>query len=272
MTLFFIRNSDTANDCRLVLTALFFSGLSIILANGCGKQESKPPSTSIQTDTNSQFGAAQNDPQGYDGLAWGSPPATHVVQLDPGGDLQPILNKVFGAPGTTEQIGRYRGDPRGDLFFEAYEAGTPKFDYAFDHSKGTSYLYYQGQFALVITTLHDYDRAESELNRKYSVGREITADSWGDGSNEVALVGSRVHGILVGRVYRRGETNTRIYLLQQIIDGFKRDIFLIYIPEAYFRAIHDEWWENFRHTEQQGLKAWETHYDQMRQADLRKIQ
>lgn len=270
-----IRNSDTASHCaRLLRMALFFSGLGItVLANSCGKQESKP-SSSIPAGTKVQFGAAQNDPEGYDGLAWGSAPPNHNVhQLDSAGDLQPVLNKVFGAPGTAEQIGRYRGDPRGDLVFEAYEVGAPKFDYVFDHSKGTSYLYYRSQLALVITTLHDYDRAESELNRKYPAGREITADSWGDASNEaVALAGSRVQGIFVGKVYRRGATNTRIYLLQQIINGFKRDVFLVYIPDTYFSAIRDEWWENFQHTEQQGAKAREMHLEQMQQADQRKIQ
>jgi len=256
-------------------TALFFLGMSIaVLANGCGKQESQPSSSSIQTDLNFQSEAAQNDPAGYDGLAWGRAPASHLVrQLDATSDLQPVLNKVFGAPGKTEQIGRFHGDPRGDLLFEAYEVGAPKLDLIFDHSKGTSYLYYRGQLALVITTLHDYDRAESELNRKNSVGREIAADSWGDGSNEaVALAGSRLQGIFIGRVYRRSATNTRIYLLQQIIDGFKRDVFLIYIPDAYFSAIHNEWWENFRRAEQQADQEREAHHQQIRESDQQKIQ
>ena len=252
--------------------ALFFWCLSLsALANSCAKQESKPPSSPAQKDIN--FRAEQNDPEGYDGLAWGSAPPSHAQQLDAPGDLQSVLNKVFGAPGKAEQIGRYRGDPRGELHFEAYEVGTPELDYTLDHSKGTYYLYYRGHFALAVTTLHDYDRAESELNRKYPVRREITADSWGDASNEtVALASSRVQGIFTGKVYRRGATNTRIYLLQQIIDGFNRDVFLIYIPDAYFFAIHDEWWENFHNTQQQAIQQRETHHERMRQADLRKIQ
>ena len=278
-----IRNFDTANHCaRLVRTVLFFSGLSITaLASGCGKQESQPPSSSIQTGSNLQREAAQNDPQGYDGLAWGSAPANHAVrQFDDAGELQtvlqPVLNKVFGAPGKkAKRIRQYRYHylRRGDLVFEAYEVGAPKFDYVFDDSKSTAYLYYRGELALVVMTLHDYDQAKTELDRKYSAGRETAADSWGDASNpDVALAASPVHGIFIGKVYRRGVTNTRIYLLQQIIDGFKRDVFLVYIPEAYFSAIHDEWWENFQHAEQQGAAERETHMERLREADQRKIQ
>jgi hypothetical protein len=111
------------------------------------------------------------------------------------------------------------------------------------------------------------------MGRKYSVEGKIAAESWGNDSNDaLASPASRNGFIYTGQVYRRGDTNTRIYLLQEIINGFRNDIFLVYVPNTYFSAIHDEWWANFQSAQQEKAEKQEMQREQLRQADQKKIQ
>jgi len=223
-----------------------------------------------------RFGTEQNDPEGYNGLAWGSSQSADSVgqRIDPVDNLQRILNKVIGAPGQAKRYGQYVGDPNGELLFVGYGVGRPKFEYSLDKQADTYLIYFEGRLALIVTRLKgDYAQVESDLERKYSPGREIAADSWGDGSNEaVASHGSRVDGIFIGKLFKRGETNTRIYLLQEVVNGFKSDLYLVYIPNTYFSAIHDEWWANYQKAQQEEAQGRQKQQDQVRQADEKKIQ
>jgi hypothetical protein len=223
-----------------------------------------------------QFGTAQNDSEGYDGLTWGSSASTNSAAkpVDRRADLERILDKVVGAPGKAERFGQYRGDPNGELLFEVYEAGTPTVEYRFNEQTETYYVYFKDQLASIITRLKgDYVQVKADLDRKYSTGREVEADSWGDGSNEaVASHGSRVEGIFLGKVYRRGSSNTRIYVLEEVVNGFKSDVYLVYIPNAYFSAIRDEWWANYERAQQEEADRRKKQQEQVHQADQQKIQ
>jgi hypothetical protein len=80
-----------------------------------------------------EFGAEQNDPDGYDGIPWSSEPAASVGQHSEGAfGTSPLLNKIVSAPGQAQRLGEYRGDPNGELFFlvdKGTYTGTPKLDH-----------------------------------------------------------------------------------------------------------------------------------------------
>jgi hypothetical protein len=111
-------------------------------------------------------------------------------------------------------------NPTGGLFFHAYEAGAPGFDYFVNQQKSVYYAYYQGKFTCAFARVEgDYRQIESALDGKYSMQRELAVDAWGDGTNDaVASPVSRVDGVFTGKLYKRGNTNTRIYLLQEIVN------------------------------------------------------
>jgi hypothetical protein len=183
-----------------------------------------------------QFGLEQNDSDGYDGLAWGSPAATNVEgKQEEGHRLGRDLEKIIGAPGHADRYGQYVGDPNGELLYYVDAGSGPTFDYVFNEQKETHYAYYKGGLAYTAAKLKgDYRQVASELEKKYPIQGDIDADTWGNGSNDALNShGSHVDGVYVGKLYRRGNTNTRIYLLQSIVNGFHDDVTLVYIPNAY---------------------------------------
>jgi hypothetical protein len=223
----------------------------------------------------SQFEAEQNDPEGYDGLAWGSPPSANPEAKQAEGH-QPgrNLEKIVGAPGHADRYGQYVGDPNGELLYYVDGDSSPTFDYMFNEQKETYYAYYKGKLVYTVAKLNgDYRQVESELDKKYSVQGEIHADTWGNGSNDALNShGSRVDGVYVGKLYRRGNTNTRIYLLQGVVNGFHDDLVLLYIPNAYLVQIHDEWWDRFQAKEQSAREQKEKQAEQIRLQDAKKVQ
>lgn len=222
-----------------------------------------------------QFALEQNDSDGYDGLAWGSVPsanaeAKQVEGHQPGRNLQ----KIVGAPGHANRYGDYVGDPKGELLYYVDSESSPTFEYMFKEEKETYYAYYKGKLAYTVAKLNsDYRQVESELDKKYSVQGEIHADTWGNGSNDALNShGSHVDGVYVGKLYRRGNTNTRIYLLQGVMNGFDDDLILLYIPNAYLVQIHDEWWDRFQAKEQSASEQREKQTEQIWLQDAKKIQ
>jgi hypothetical protein len=223
----------------------------------------------------SQFGLEQNDAEGYDGLAWGSAPsanagAKQAEARQPGRNLQ----KIVGAPGHADRYGQYVGDPNGELLYYVDEKSSPTFDYLVNEQTGTVYAYYDGKLAYTVAKLSgDYRDVEAALDKKFSVEGEIRADTWGNGSNDALNShGSHVDGVFVGRVYRRGDTNTRIYLLQEVVNGFSDELVLLYIPNAYLMQIHDEWWNRFQAKEQSVREKEEREAEQKKAKDRSKIQ
>ena len=238
-----------------------------------------------------QFGAEQNDLEGYDGIAWGSEPSANLTgkQIDEArdsfgdaydvsyfhGGSSSVLYKIVGAPGSAGHFSEHpASDPTGGLFFHAYEAGAPGFDYFVNQQKSVYYAYYQGKFVCAFARVEgDYRQIESTLEGKYSMQRELAVDAWGDGTNDaVASPVSRVDGVFTGKLYKRGNTNTRIYLLQEIVNGFPNHVWLVYIPNAYLAAIHDEWWAKFERAQREEIEKKENQNEQVRQADQQKIQ
>src|SRR5271163_165522 len=131
-----------------------------------------------------QFGAEQNDSEGYDGIAWGSAPSANLTgkQIneirDSFGDAydlryfhggsSSVLYKIVGAPGHAEHFSEHpASDPTGGLFFHAYEVGAPEFNYFVNQQKSVYYAYYQGKFACVFARVEgDYRQIESTLDGK----------------------------------------------------------------------------------------------------------
>jgi len=241
------------------------------------QQQAQPTSNmqDAQAAVPSQFGLEQNDTEGYDGLAWGSAPSanansTQEERHQPGRNLA----KIVGAPGHADRYGEYVGDPKGELLYYVDSNSSPALDYFVDERTETIYAYYGGKLAYTVAKLKgDYRRAETELDKKYSVLGEIRADTWGNGSNDALNShGSHVDGVFVGRLYRRGNTNTRIYLLQEVVNGFPDEVVLLYIPSTYLMQIHDEWWNRFRAKEKTAREQQAKQAEQIRLQDAKKIQ
>jgi len=221
------------------------------------------------------FGLEQNDSEGYDGLGWGSAPSSNENSKQAEGhNDRRNLAKIVGAPGYARRYGEYVGDPKGELLFLVNAASSPTFDYLVNENTKTIYAYYGGKLAYTVAKLDgDYRQVEAELDRKYSVQSEIRADTWGNGSNDALNShGSRVDGVFVGKLYRRGSTNTRVYLLQEVVNGFPDGLVLLYIPNSYLVQIHDEWWNRFRAMVQSERKKEQREAEQIRIKDQQKIQ
>jgi hypothetical protein len=213
------------------------------------------------------FGEEQNDTDGYGGLAWGSPRITSPVaeheRFSNCNDWT-LLKKIVGAPGTAEfnQYGE---------FFDPYAlpAGLDAFT---DSKTNTCYVYFEEKLVFVSTNMQgDYAQVASGLAAKYPVVREIEANSWGDSLNE-AVTADDVNGRFTGKLFRRGNTNTRIYLLQQGFPSKTCGACLIYFPNVYFTAIHDRWWANYRDAQQAELEKQQKTQQAIRQADRQRIQ
>jgi hypothetical protein len=60
--------------------------------------------------------------------------------------------------------------------------------------------------------------------------------------------------------------------LQEIINGVKDDLYLVYIPNACFATIHNEWWASYQRSQQEETEKKEGQREQVRKADQQKIQ
>jgi hypothetical protein len=188
------------------------------------------------------FGAEQNDSAGFDGIPWGTPASDERFHHEGSYDAdsyKTYLGKVVGPPVDWPDDDNVR-------LYEAASSRIASWQPTLPHGIGmnmkdgvTCYGFYDDKFAFAFQFVGDVGDSDAEAKAlaatrsKYPVLKTVAAESWGDPPNQTLspyLV--RFTGDHSGYLFRRGETNTRIYL-------FRHD--LMYIPQFYLSAVRERW-------------------------------
>jgi hypothetical protein len=223
------------------------------------------------------FGIEQNDAEGYGGIAWGSEPDTSQPERWQYGGRE-VLDKVIGPPGEVNDIG---ADGQPELVFFSSRDTAPKMASYHPQDGGPYYGYYHGKLAWASTQVEgDLQQVQADIEHKYSTGLDVSATAWGDATNQQGVAVEYVYAgklqkeqAYIGKLYKRGNTNTRIYLIQYLMhDQPMGKVYLLYIPNAYLTAIRDEWWATFRQAQQTARQQREDAAAKVRQSDQQKIQ
>jgi hypothetical protein len=230
-----------------------------------------------QQPSSATFGESQNDSEGYDGRSWGSGSSGALsekgsTELDPSNDDErsvgdgwavSLLAKVIGPPGDI------RGDAPNSVFVPSEEA-SPQIRVYPSKDQRVEYGFYNGHLAFVTADVEGaFEAADQEIESKYSSGTQVSKDSSGDGKAPGIWEGYN----FAGKLYKRGDTNTRIYLLQlQQEDGAPGRGWLLYIPNAYLLAIRNDWWAKFNEVGQEAARKRSVEEAAEREKDKRSIQ
>jgi hypothetical protein len=220
--------------------------------------------TAVEAPSRSVFapGADQDDLEGYDGQQWGS---TNTEDHHPDGEQSspdPILEKIIGPPGQIENAS-FLPDTETAPKIQTFQK-TPGSD-------DTSYGFYKGQFAWVSVRMNgDYSDVKNVLDQKYQVTGNISRDFFGDAQPSPAVWDGYN---FTGTVYRRGKTNTRIYLLMSSDqDGNQNGLWVIYIPTSYVSQMRQAWWSTYEQAQLAKDDVQKEAADNTRKVDQEKIQ
>ena len=242
--------------CVLILAAI---GMSVheSPSNGAGTAPAQQTADAAPQTDAFGFGADQNDATGYDGNKWGTPVSTFLGQK---ADLSELSNIVTGQNGhIPDDFGTILNVPMRSTesayfknaydwpvvpkkFWEILTDSTHRF---FDNSELTcgncpDYVFYDNELAMVIVPLRNANYAPvlQDLAKKYQQVGSV-AERWNRATDD--RMGSGVNIAL----FRGGNSNTRIYLIQNLDDHGNPDteyfgLFAIYVPTYYLWAIqHD---------------------------------
>ena len=190
----------------------------------------------------SQFWSAQNDQQGYADIKWG----TKVTNVDPNATAEPEW-RFSNDLQENEVVASALGVPTRDTTVVGVVLST-SINFSLVPSKfklvdkgDVKLIFYADEFAMAFSKLdaHNYDAIASELASKF---REMGSSSaeWGGGA---ASDGDNTR--LNIRLFKRGETNTRIYLLKRTdhMGGAGMNIssvYMLYVPNYYFNNIQQD--------------------------------
>jgi ketosteroid isomerase-like protein len=182
-------------------------------------------------DVNSEqtFAAEQNDTEGYEGRQWGSEPVGDVNKSLENEQME-LLGFAFNVPVQKEIVGDSNLGERLDT------QSLPPF--TSEASDTLTYIYQDNALCAVLVhaDAHNYDnvRAAFEGNGYSHISessveyRRLGDESDGDST--------RIEAIL----YKRGSTNTRVYLMKYINHSPVFDdwgAYILYMPTYYYNAI-----------------------------------
>jgi hypothetical protein len=210
------------------------------------------------------FGVQQNDLEGYDRFKWGSSgkESDQLVAVSDSEDgVDPILEKIIGPPGE-EEDSRFLPDMRSAPIVHVFHRPD---------GNDIQYGFYKDQLAWVSVRMQGaYSVVEKELNLKYPQSVPYSAQSMGDGGGTSDLW----EGVnFNGRVYRRGNSNTRIYLMMMADqDGNQRGLWMTYIPTFYIQEMRQAWWDAHKELEQERAAQADREANAVQNADGAKIQ
>ena len=135
----------------------------------------------------------------------------------------------------------------------------------------TQFGFYSGQLSWVSVRMQGaYADVERMLDAKYSESEDVSREFFGDGQSSPAMwEGFNFNG----KLYRRGKTNTRIYLLSMADqDGNQMGLWMLYIPTSYVQQIRQSWWDAYQHAQQAKADKENERGNESREADREKIQ
>jgi hypothetical protein len=210
------------------------------------------------------LGSDQNDHDGYDGRQWGSTSTDGLHGVETQWD--PTVEKVIGPPGevvnesflpdtdtapTVQVLHRDSGDQQED--------------------NDTEFGFYNNQLAWVSVKMNGtYADVKRMLDGKYSESEDVTPGYFGEGDLSPAMwEGFNFNG----KLYRRGKTNTRIYLLGMADqDGNQQGLWMLYIPTAYVIEMRQAWWGAYQHEQRAKADKDKEREDEVRKVDQDKVQ
>lgn len=240
----------------------------------------------------SDFGMEQNDTEGYNKIPWGtaladfdkiqksaattisannSPFVSNVSatssSYEPSmtnsfvGEEPRMFAKAFGVPSDGRQLmGIDISNPNWSLVPNKFQA-VKKDD--------VEYEFYNGKFVMAFSHLdaHNYEAIRSNIASKYSV-IDTVSDGWAMQQLEENPDKMEVQG----EVFKRGNTNTRIFLIRMIehtgIGMDSTSLYLAYIPNSYFQAIRSDIARNASNAQAEARAK----QAQKQQPDMQKIQ
>jgi hypothetical protein len=192
-----------------------------------------------------RFWSAQNDEQGYADVKWG----TAITDLDP--NATGNLASCFFSNGGDRQENEVVAAALGTSTRDTVVAGTvlsTSMDFSVVPTKCKSItkgdvalVFYYDRFAMAFTHLnaHNYDAIASEMMSKFPEVGSRTA-TWGGGAMSDGDSTS-----LSIRVFKRGDTNTRIFLLKRsdhlgCCGTDISSVYLLYVPNFYYEKIQED--------------------------------
>lgn len=217
-----------------------------------------------------RFWNAQNDQQGYADVKWG----TAITDVDPTatGDLggcfstndreqNEVLAVTFGASTRDRVVAGAVLSNHVDFSAIPAKCKTVK--------KGdVTLIFYYDRLAMAFSTLnaHNYDAIASEIASKFTEAWSGSS-KWGGGATSDGDYTS-----LSMRLFKRGDTNTRVYLLKRTDhEGIGVDVssvYLLYVPNFYYENIQEDM--STLRDEQKAQQLAEQHKSE--QPDIEKIQ
>lgn len=235
---------------------------SVLLATGCKKTNitSNPEKNggALGTAVTSAFGTTQNDSQGYAGHLWDSTTTDGLTPHDPMSDYN-ILVKAIGPP----------GDVINGTFLES-EDTSPKIA-MFSSSDGeVDYGFYDKHLAFALAHMNEpFTTIQSDLQKKYQLVEDIDPSTFGDGQAPARWNGSN----FAGSLYKRGNSNTRVYLMQELREGGDDgDVYLLYIPNKALQDLRNSWWSTYSAVRDKNLAKQRAAETATQQSDQTKIQ
>lgn len=246
----------------------FTLGVCLVASAGCKKSQnpagqsdgSSSPAVAIAAiPSGPSLGPEQNDSEGYSGRSWGSTNTDGLVRGEEMWNFN-MLTKVIGPPG--EVI---------NDFYLPSERTSPEFKvYAAADNDRVTYGYFDDKLAFALVRLNgSFADAASDLTNKYGRGLDVGPESLGDSTAPAKWEG---YGFS-GAVYRRGKTNTRIWLMRSIDEsGDTREVDLLYMPNSSLQAIRSAWWGKYNALKKQAEQQQQAAEDAARHHDRQSIQ
>lgn len=216
------------------------------------------------------FGSSQNDTLGYNGLSWGLTineflSAKKLSVRTPSKSSKPLRSAI-----DADVIAALLGTPLSSSFGYTemqYQYVPQAFREIYVNADETHYIFFNDVFSMAFTQLDakKYNLYLSDLESKYQ--------KHGKESYTMSPAGPNDQHVVTATLFRRTNTNTRIYLIKDVYTvqsmGMQlTSVNLLYVPNHYFKEIKSEIGASVDRSE----KAEKAHQQQRLEEDRKKIQ
>ncbi len=263
---------------RAKLGFVIFSLLAVSCSGGGGSQQesAQQSSQSLVEECRAEpvgpasLGLEQNDPVGYNGVPWGAT-AREFLSMKQSSAVLPVPNSLFlEHRGNSHIIALLLETPLasfGGMSEVQYRHVPGKFSEITVEEEAVSYIFSNGLFCMAFSELDadHYDTFLADLKSKHTMLDET--------SFTYAPASPHEPHEVTATLFRRGETNTRVYLVKHVTKvprmGMRfTSTSILYIPNFYYEEIRTAIADS-KNRETANVLARE---DRQLQQDRRKIQ